>query len=180
MLMKNLIKKILKEELLKENLKFEDIYNDLWSKMLYSVCMKYTNDINQAQDYCQNGFMKVYNNLDKFKNIGSLEGWVRRIITNSMIDDYRKKKVQPTAQVIDDPDWGRIDSGYDDEEYSEDDRMPGVQQAITKLSPQYKKVFELYLDGYKHEEIAKMLGITVGTSKSNVFKAKQAIRKYVD
>jgi len=178
--MEKLIKKILKEELLKENLRFDDIYSELWDKMLYSVCMKYTNDINVAQDYCQNGFMKVYNNLHTYKNTGSLEGWVRRIINNSMIDDFRKKKNQPTAQTIDEPDWGRIDSGYDDEEYSEDDRMHYVKQAITNLSPSNREAFELYLDGYKHEEIADMLGISVVASKSRVFKAKREIRKLIN
>ena len=55
----------------------------MWKKMLYGVCMKYTNDINQAQDYCQNGFMKVYKNLDLFTGEGSLEGWIRKVINNN-------------------------------------------------------------------------------------------------
>ena len=73
------------------NLNIETIYTTLWDKMLYQVCMQYTNDLSVAQDWCQNGFIKVYDNLSKYKQEGSLEGWVRRVITNSILDDKRRK-----------------------------------------------------------------------------------------
>ena len=91
--MKRTIKKILKEYTEKSDINFKDVYTEMWDKMLYGVCMKYTNDINQAQDYCQNGFMKIYNNLDKYTSTGSLESWVKRVINNSIIDETRKQKI---------------------------------------------------------------------------------------
>ena len=71
--MKKSIKKILKEYTEESNITFKDVYDEMWNKMLYGVCMKYTNDINQAQDYCQNGFMKVYKNFNLFTG-----GWIIR------------------------------------------------------------------------------------------------------
>ena len=76
--------------------------------MLYGVCMKYTNDINTAQDYCQNGFMKVYNNLTKFSgNKRSLKGWVKKVIGNNIIDELRKRN---SNILRDEPDWSRMDT----------------------------------------------------------------------
>jgi len=183
--MKRIIRKILKEEILKEksDINFKDVYDEMWKKMLYGVCMKYTNDINQAQDYCQNGFMKIYNNLDKFTSTGSLEGWVKRVINNSIIDEIRKQKIKYTEE---EPEWGRMNKLSYDPDQTEEENVEGISGtdiiSLSKnLSPQYKAVFDLYyLDGYKHHEIANILGINVWTSKSNLSKAKANIKKYLE
>jgi|TARA_R110000803_G_C11935429_1_gene315908 RNA polymerase sigma-70 factor (ECF subfamily) len=182
--MKITIKKILKEYTEKSDINFKDVYSEMWDKMLYGVCMKYTNDINQAQDYCQNGFMKIYNNLDKYTSTGSLESWVKRVINNSIIDETRKQKIKYTDE---EPEWGIMDKwSYDPDTQTDDVGWRGVSgtdiMSISKnLSPQYKAVFDLYyLEGYKHHEIANMLGISVGTSKSNLSKAKANIKKYLE
>jgi RNA polymerase sigma factor (sigma-70 family) len=165
--------------LLKEN-KFETIFNDYYQKMLNTVCMKYTKDLDKAQDFCQNGFIKVYQNLNKYDETGSLEGWVRRVINNSILDELRKKKMD-FVDGEDGFDFSRYDSG--EEDYKEDDdelSMDDVMIGLEKLSPTYKKIFKMfYLDGLSHEEISKKLGISVGTSKSNLFKAKANIKKYL-
>jgi len=173
--MKNLIRKILKEELLKEEADFNQIYRDLHKKMLYGLCMKYTDDINQAEDYCQEGWMKVYKYLDKLDEVRDAEAWVYTVIKNKILDELRKKKLQ----YVDDPDWSRIDSGDEDKEETEDIRLDDIRAVVSNLSPQYKDVFNLYSQGYKHREIAKLLNISVGTSKSNLFKAKVNINKYL-
>lgn len=173
--MKNIIRKILKEEVSKKA-SFEEIYHELWDKMLHQVCLRYTNDVNKAEDYCQNGFIKVMNNLSKYDGKGSLEGFVRRVINNNILDEIRKKKLQYT----DDPDWGRME--FDDEPYEESPyTIEMIEDVLPSLSPAYKKVFELYeFMGKKHHEIAKILGIGVGTSKSNLAKARAQIKKLVD
>jgi len=190
--MKSLIKILdehLENEISIEQESFKDIYNQLWDKMLRNVCMKYTNDVNQAKDYCQSGWVKVYQKLDKFTGKGSVDGWISTVIRNTILDELRKRKID---YVEKEPEWGRLGKGqlldpdagsiesYNEEgtfETSEGITFDDVIQATKQLSPAYKEVFELYLQGYKHEEIAEKLGITVGTSKSNVFKAKENIKK---
>jgi len=168
------------EPILRESITSADmgkIYNDLWDEMLHHVCMKYTNDINTAQDYCQNGFIKVYQNIHKKTGKGSLKGWIRRVINNNILDELRKKKIKYTS---DDSVLGRIeDPTSSEDQYVEKISAIEIMRAAENLSPRFKEVFDLYFDGYKHEEIAEKLGISVGTSKSNLFKAKANIRKYL-
>lgn len=157
---------------------FEEIYNKLWDKMLYSVCMKYTNDLDKAQDYCQSGFMKVMNNFDKFKSSGSIEGWVRRIIQNNTIDIVRKEK--NNKKINSDVDWERMDMEVDspytedylfkDKRYTKED----IHRGLSMLSPKYREVITKYfIEGLTHEEIAEEMGVNIGTSKSNLHKAKK-------
>ncbi len=168
------------DSLLRESFTSADmgkIYNELWDEMLHSVCMKYTNDINTAQDYCQNGFVKVYQNIHKKTRDGSLKGWIRRVINNNILDELRKKKIKYTS---DDSVLGRIeDPTSSEDQYVEKISAIEIMRAAENLSPRFKEVFDLYFEGYKHEEIAEKLGITVGTSKSNLLKAKANLRKYL-
>ena len=175
--MKSLIKILdehLENEISIEQESFKDIYNQLWDKMLRNVCMKYTNDINQAKDYCQSGWVKVYQKLDKFTGKGSVDGWISTVIRNTILDELRKKKLDYT-----DEDLGISELQTDEDPISTDEGITfnDVIQAANNLSPAYKEAFELYAQGYKHQEIAEKLGISVGTSKSNVFKAKENIKK---
>jgi RNA polymerase sigma factor (sigma-70 family) len=163
-----------KKTLLKEVKEFQDIYSSMWDKMLRQVCMKYTKDISQAEDFCQNGFMKVYNNLDKYDDSGSLEGWVRRVINNSILDELRKKKMK-FVDGEDGFDFSRYDS--EDEEYKETIPMEDIQKLLPQLPNSQRKVIELYyIDGLKHDEIAEKLGITASTSKTNLMKAKAKLK----
>lgn len=174
--MKDLIKKILKEEFLKENIDFNELYSSMWDKMLKTVCMKYTKDVDKAQDFCQNGFLKVYNNLNKYDNTGSLDGWVRRIITNSIIDELRKEK--SGINTVSDDDYVSKLNISDDEYTEPEQNMSDVIKVLHKLSPAYRKTFEMYyLDGLRHEDIAKELGVSINTSKTNLMKAKNNIKK---
>ena len=138
--------------------------------------MKYTKDKNKAEDFCQNGFIKVYRNLYKWDDTGSLEGWVRRVINNNILDELRKKKLD----FVDGEkgfDFSRLDVG--EEPYEEEGlSMKDVRKILPQLPPSYKKAFELYyLDGLKHDEIAKKLNISPNTSKTNLMKAKRKVRE---
>ena len=182
--MKSLIKILdehLQNEISTERQSFQELYEKLWDKMLRQVCMKYTNDINQARDYCQNGWVKVFNKMDKFDGTGSPDGWVSVVIRNNILDELRKRKVDYADE---EPEWGRLEKGSiepesDDYEVetSQGITFDDVIQATKQLSPRYKEAFELYAQGYKHQEIAQKLGISIGTSKSNVYKAKENIKK---
>ena len=166
---------ITKKSILKEVTEFNDIYSTMWDKMLNTVCMKYTKDRNKAEDFCQNGFIKVYKNLHKYDDSGSLEGWVRRVINNNILDELRKKKMD-FVDGEDGFDFSRLDVG--EEPYEEEGlSMSDVRKVLPQLSPAYRKAFELYyLDGLKHDEIAKKLSISPNTSKTNLMKAKRKVR----
>lgn len=176
--METLIRKILREET--ETINFNDVYKSLWKPMLYKVCLKYTDDIDQAKEYYQKGFIKVYQNLHKYNQRGSIEGWVRTVITRTILDDldiqknYTKKLSTPKYREH----FDTINQEYDDEQNEQN--IKDILEVIPKLSKAYRKVVEMfYFDKMSHEEIAKELGINVGTSKSNLFKAKERIRQLI-
>ena len=149
------------------------IYTDHHAKML-SVCRRYTKDLDTAQELLQEAFIKVFINLDKF-NGGSLEGWIRRIVVNNAIDSVRKKKVE-FAPVND---YMINNATADHTEYKEIGlSRSDVIKAMEHLSPAYCKIFNMYImEENTHKEIAEELGISIGTSKSNLWKAKRKIRK---
>lgn len=154
------------------------LYEAFYGKML-SVCMRYANDINQAKDILHDGFIKVFINLKKFKNKGSLEGWIRRIIVNNAIDNVRRKKLF----FVDETDYN-ISETIDDENLLNEIQTTKIKaeiiiKLIQKLSPAYQTVFNMYvIDEYTHKEIAEKLNINIGTSKSNYFKAKKKLINY--
>tara|TARA_B100000780_G_C21059561_1_gene425811 strand:- start:198 stop:761 length:564 start_codon:yes stop_codon:yes gene_type:complete len=156
----------------------KQVFNALYSKML-SVCMRYYKDHDKAQDILQEGFIKVFSNLHKYDSNGSFEGWARRVIVNTAIDELRKKQHNLVSVDASSYDWLE-DEGDGEIEWNEFlfDNRNTVLEAVQNLSPAYKAVFNLYvIEGYSHQEVADMLGVTVGTSKSNLAKAKMALRK---
>ena len=149
-------------------------------RRLLGVCMRYADDDDEAKDILQNGFIKVFKSVENYKGDGSLEGWVKRIVINTAIDNYRRKKVK--LVVVDSELTDRLGSNMEEE--VEDDSIyqqipiKAVLDAVQDLSPAYRTVFNLYvLEGYNHNEIAEMLTISVGTSKSNLSKARLNLRK---
>ena len=157
----------------------QKIYELHYGKML-AVCRRYAKDHDEANDLLQDGFIKVFTKLEKYNNAGSFEGWIRRIIVNNAIDQFRKKK----------HDFLLTDSEHliaDEERFDiEDEGFYNIQaqdivDAMQQLSPAYRTVFNLYvMENYPHKEIAEMLDISVGTSKSNLAKAKQNLRKILE
>ena len=157
------------------NLSFEEIYSKYWDKMLRRVGYKYTKDKSTAEDYTQEGFMKVMKNLDKYDGSGSLEGWITRVIRNTIIDKIRSNKNKDVFN--NETDWERMDMTEEPEEelsHSSEE----IKKAVDQLSPQYKEVFTRYFfKNMTHKEIADELGIAEGTSKSNLSKAKAKIKE---
>jgi len=154
---------------------FEEIYLKYWDKILNNVCMKYTKDRNKAEDYCQIGFIKVYDNLHKYADKGTLEGWIGRIVRNAIIDEIRKEK------NIFSYDFNYIDIETTDEEYEELYNVDMIYSVLDKLPPSYRIAFDMYyMEGLKHEEISKKLNISLSASKTNLMKAKNKIRKILN
>lgn len=157
----------------------EELFRLYYGKML-SVCMRYANDRDSAEEVLQEGFIKIFDKLKAFNYEGSFEGWMRRIMSNTAIDSIRKAKKNPILTDNDeDFKLGAEDPMVLSEEL-ESLEMKGeiAMEAIQQLSPAYKAVFNLYvLEDYTHKEIAEILGISEGTSKSNLSKAKVNLQK---
>lgn len=147
--------------------------------------MRYTRDQDQARDVLQEGFVKVFQNLEKYTGVGSFEGWVRRIMVNMSIDRFRKLKHDfiLLGENQDIENWNEHAEEDKDEEDDNDDYIYDITpeqivEAMQQLSPAYRTVFNLYVfEDYSHQEIAEALGINVGTSKSNFAKARKNMKK---
>ena len=149
-----------------------------------AVCMRYTRDSDQASDVLQEGFLKVFNSLDKFTGVGTVEGWMRRIMVNLSIDRYRRLK-NDWILLGDENGIENIGDEVTDnlEEADEHDEIYNITpeqiiDAMQQLTPAYRTVFNLYVyEDYTHQDIAEALGISVGSSKSNYAKAKKNMKK---
>jgi RNA polymerase sigma factor (sigma-70 family) len=157
----------------------QELFQLYYGKML-SVCMRYANDRDSAEEVLQEGFIKIFDKLKAFNYEGSFEGWMRRIMSNTAIDSIRKSKKDP---ILTDNDEDFKLGAEDPMVELEDLEFVGLKaeiamEAINELSPAYKSVFNLYVfEEYTHKEIAEILGISEGTSKSNLSKAKMNLQK---
>ena len=148
--------------------------------MYVRVARKYLGSLEDAEDCVQEAFLKVIRYKGTFNNVGSLEGWIKRIVINTAIDSYRRRKTQKVTYDTDLVD--RYDYAEEEEEKPYMEGVPNqlVIDAIESLSTSYKKVAKMYLlDGYKHHEIAEVLNISLGTSKSNLSKGKKNVINYI-
>lgn len=160
----------------------EELFKLFYGKML-PVCMRYLPDRDSAQEVLQEGFIKVFEKLGAFDYKGSFEGWIRRIIANTAIDAIRKSKKDPYLTDNDnDFKLGASDPMVEQEDIEFADLKAEIaMEAIQKLSPAYRAVFNLYvLEDYSHKEIGELLGISEGTSKSNLAKAKMNLQKILN
>jgi RNA polymerase sigma factor (sigma-70 family) len=151
------------------------LYKQFAPKML-GVCFRYSKSRQEAEDTLLEGFMKVFENLRQFRKAGSLEGWIRRIMVNTALEKYRKN--QKERQVIPIDDVREIEAGR--EEILSEIGAKELNRMIQKLPSGYRMVFNLYVfEGLKHREIAAELGISEGTSKSNLFDARAILQREV-
>lgn len=145
-------------------------------RVMFGVCLRYANDYESAEDILQEGFVKVFKNLKNFRLEGSLEGWIRRIMVNTALDHYRKaSRLVPVTEL----EQARQETDTADpvsEMASEE-----ILQAIQELPDGYRTVFNLYaIEGFNHREIAEKLGISEGTSKSQLSRAREMLRNTIN
>lgn len=151
----------------------EELYNLYASKMLV-VCQRYAKNRDEANEILQDGFYRIFKNIYQFKNAGSLEGWIRKIIVNAAIQKYKSRSnihlvipIESVGNTI--PDQNDIYSKLSFKE---------MILLVQQLPTSYRMVFNLYVfEGYKHREIAEILGIAEGTSKSNLSDARMLLQK---
>ncbi len=152
-----------------------DLYT-LFSPKMIIVCLRYSKNLEEAEEILQDGFIRVFKFISQFKNEGSFEGWVRKIMVNCALQKLRSQvNLRPVVSL----------NAAEHEESSEENITATISgkemlQMVQALSPAYRMVFNLYyFEGYKHREIAMMLGIEEGTSKSNLSQAKRVLQNAV-
>lgn len=145
---------------------------ELHSPKMLSVCRQYVKDMHHAEEVMLNGFLKVFTHLKDFRNEGSFEGWVRRIMVREAISFLRQRK-NVEFQEEEMAEYAEVSGGITSELNAAD-----IQRLIDALPEGYRIVFVMYaIEGYRHAEIAKMLKISEGTSKSQLFKARKMLQE---
>lgn len=157
----------------KNDIKAQSEIYQLYASKLFALCLKYSRNYQEAQDNLQNGFITIFNKIDQFKFKGSFEGWLKRIVINTVMQTYRQKNV---LNLITEEIPEEVEIEVEEEDLSLDYLLGKVQELPTK----YRMVFNMYvLDGYSHKEIAGMLEISEGTSKSNLSRARVILRNKI-
>jgi len=151
------------------------LYKRYAAKML-TVCMRYADNREEAEDVLQEGFILVFEKMSQFKMQGSFEGWIRRIMVNKSLEHLRKAtKIYPIMDIM----------NLEDRFISQEDVLNNIAskellEMIQELPPKYKMVFNLYVfEGMSHKEIAAATGIAEGTSKSNLSDARTLLKKKI-
>lgn len=151
----------------------EQLYR-LYAHKLFPVCLKYSANYQQAEDNLQDGFLTIFDKIVQYKDKGSFEGWMKRIMINVALQKYRKQAV---FEIIREDHFKEPEIEVDEENVSVDYLLEIIQQ----LPDRYRQVFNLYvLDGFSHKEIAEIMNITTGTSKSNLARARVILKEKIE
>ena len=167
--------KTLLERAVKNNREAQHVLFEMHAPKMLSVCRYYIKDLQFAEEAMLNGFFKVFSNLKNFKASGSFEGWIRKIMVRECISFLRQqKRLEFPAEKVE------YNDNYSNNINTEIE-VEQIQQLIDALPEGYKMVFVMYaIEGYKHHEIAHMLNITEGTSKSQLFKARNMLQQKIN
>lgn len=158
----------------KQNRKAQEELYRLYASKLFGLCLKYSENRQQAEDNLQDGFVTIFEKIKQFNETGSFEGWMKRIMINTALQKHRQQKVY---NINNENFIGEEIIEVEPEEVSVDFLLECVQS----LPDRYRQVFSLYvLDGYSHREISGLLGISEGTSKSNLSRARLALKAKID
>ena len=146
----------------------------LFSSKLFTVCLKYSRNYAEAEDNLQDAFLTIFNKIEQYKSKGSFEGWLKRVTVNTVLQQYRKEKI---FEIVNETIEDEVEVEIDDDDLSIDYLLKIIQQ----LPDRYRLVFNMYvLDGYSHKDIADLLEINIGTSKSNLARARQILKQTIE
>lgn len=160
---------------LQNNPSMQKMLYDKYAAKLFGIALRYAHVQEEAKDILQDGFVKVFQNLSKYKGTGAFEGWLRRIIVNTAIEHYRKKN--NTYEIQD-----THEESVTDRDISALEKMAAadILKMVKALPNGYRTVFNLFaIEGYSHKEIAEMLNISEGTSKSQYARAKGLLQEKI-
>ena len=168
-----MIEKLL-QECKKNNIQAQEQLYKHFAPKLFAVSLKYSRNYEEAQDNLQESFLIIFEKLKQFNGNGSFEGWAKRLVVNYVLQQYRKQGT--FLELVSDNIPNEEDVEIDDESVT----MEFLLKIIQELPDRYRLVFNLYVvDGYSHKEVAEMLEITDGTSKSNLARAKMILKEKI-
>lgn len=160
-------------ECTKQNTKAQEQLYRLLAPKLFAVCLKYSRNYDEAQDNLQESFLIIFDKISQFKNKGSFEGWAKRVVINYTLQQYRNQNI---FEIVSENITAEETVEIDNDEIS----LEFLTQIIQELPDRYRLVFNLYvIDDYSHKEIAEMLSINIGTSKSNLARAKGILKEKI-
>ncbi|NJY61532.1 RNA polymerase sigma factor [Salinimicrobium sp. CDJ15-81-2] len=169
MSIKQLIRKCKKQDIKAQ----EELYK-MFAHRLFPVCLKYSASYQQAEDNMQDSFLMIFKSMSQYRNKGSFEGWMKRIVINTCLQKYR---TQTVFEIIREDHYKEPEIEIDEDEVSVDYLLEIIQQ----LPARYRQVFNLYvLDGHSHKEIAEIMNISTGTSKSNLARARMILKEKIE
>lgn len=144
---------------------------------MFRLCLRYAKDRPEAEDLLQEGFVKVFHDLHQFNQSGPLGGWIRRVMINNALQFIRKQKLRFVSSEVHD----YAESFSTKEDVIADLNLEMLTKLIQQLPAGYRTIFNLYvIEGFRHKEIAELLDIDVNTSKTQLFKAKKALRQKLE
>ncbi|MEN9443994.1 MAG: hypothetical protein RIS47_884 [Bacteroidota bacterium] len=151
---------------------------EAYSPVMFGLCLRYASDYTEAEDVLQEAFVKILTKIDKYSGLGSFEGWMKRVVINTAITHFHQSgKHKHHFDITEVQDSSLAPFEFEDLEFTAEEMM-GV---VTSLPDGYRMVFNLYaIEGYKHKEIAEMLGIDVSTSKSQYSRARKIIQQRLE
>ena len=151
---------------------------DVYSPVLFGICLRYSNSKADAEDILQEGFIKIFTKINNYSGKGSFEGWMRRIVVNTAISHYHKNKKHKEIYDIDEIKETELEgSTFESLDYTKEELF----SVINNLPEGYRIIFNLYaIEGYKHKEIAIKLNISENTSKSQYSRAKSKLKKMLE
>jgi len=181
--------KDLLKECLSGNTRAQKLLYERYSPKMFGVCLRYASDRSMAEDFLQEGFIRVFMKLGSFKSQGSLEGWMRRIMVNTALEILRKKDILRNSVELTFPNQhhGGLQEGLHTEPEADEDANDDItgqisadilHQTISEMPVGFRTVFNLYaVENYTHKEIANLVGISEGTSKSQFARARVWLQK---
>lgn len=151
----------------------EQLYR-LYSPKLFTACLKYSRNYTEAQDNLQDGFIIIFNKINQYAFKGSFDGWLKRVMINNVLQQYRN---QTFLSLVNED----VPDNYEIEVDDEDISIDYLLKIIQELPDRYRLVFNLFVnDDYSHAEIAEMLSINIGTSKSNLSRARMILKEKIE
>ena len=158
----------------KKDIKAQEQLYRLFANKLFAVSLKYSSSYQQAEDNLQDAFLMIFNKIGQYRDKGSFEGWMKRVVINTALQKYRKQTV---FEIVREDHLREPEIEIDDDRVSVDYLLKIIQE----LPDRYRQVFNLYaLDGYSHREISELLNISTGTSKSNLARARVILKEKIE
>ena len=158
----------------------KQLYEKFVSSM-FTVCLRYARSRDEAEDLLQEGFLRIFQNINSFRQQGSFEGWMKRIMVNHALNQHKKSRKSPFFEDVDEVSESELLTFQDDQEVNSPVPPEKLLELIQSLPEGYRMVFNLYVfEDYSHKEIASSLNITENTSKTQLMKARRHLKKKIN